>query len=283
MRILVTGKNGQLGSEIAAIAENFTMYEFFFTGSSELNISDTKEVNNFFDRSSFDAIVNCAAYTAVDKAEDEVDLAYSVNHLGVKNLVDVCIKYNMYLIHISTDYVFDGAKNVPYIELDKVNPSCIYGKSKRMGEEVILNSSVKALIIRTSWVFSNYGNNFVKTIMRLGKEKESIGVIFDQIGTPTYAGDLAVVCIKLLQQTNKWDVKSKVYHFSNEGVASWYDFAFEIIKIYNLNCKVLPIETSDYPSKVERPQFSVLNKKKIKEDFGIEICHWKQCLNLMLS
>lgn len=283
MRVLVTGKSGQLGSEIRSIAKEFDQFEFIFTGSNELDISNKSDVESFFDNNVINAVINCAAYTAVDLAEDEPEDADAVNHLGVRYIVDTCEKHHCKLIHISTDYVFDGTNNTPYKETESVSPIGIYGKTKRLGEEAILKSSLNALIIRTSWVYSSFGNNFVKTMARLGNEKDELGVIVDQIGTPTNANNLAHACLTVLTQTKSWDAGVSLYHYSNEGVCSWYDFATEIMDFSALECIVKPIETYQYPTKAERPKYSVLNKSKIRKKFDLKIPHWKTSLHSMID
>ena len=283
MKVLVTGKNGQLGSEIRSITNEFEHFDFTFANSKELDISSKSNVDDFFNKNNFDAVINCAAYTAVDLAESEQEKANDVNHLGVKHLVDVCEKYNCKLIHISTDYVFDGTNNIPYKESDAVCPVGVYGNTKQLGEQVILNSSIKAIIIRTSWVYSTFGNNFVKTMIRLGSERDELGVIVDQVGSPTNAKDLARVCLIALSNIEKWKNNPEIYHYSNEGVVSWYDFATAIMEIAKLNCHVKPIETSEYPTNALRPQYSILNKKKIVSKFNIKVPHWKISLSNTLN
>lgn len=283
MNILVTGKNGQLGSEIQAIASIYPDLKFIFTDATKLDITNADVVINFFESNSIDLVINCAAYTAVDKAEDEPDIANNVNNLGVKNLVDSCIKHNARIIHISSDYVFNGTNHLPYIETDPINPIGVYGRTKYLGEKQILDSKVKGIIIRTSWVYSTFGNNFVKTMLRLAQERDNLNVIFDQIGSPTYARDLARVCLDIARQHENWSETSEVYHFSNEGVCSWYDLSIAIFKNASINCDVNPIESSEYITKAKRPHYSLLNKKKIKLAFGIEIKHWEESLSVMLS
>ena len=225
------------------------------------------------------AVINCAAYTAVDKAEEDAEIAEKVNSKGVINIVNALQTVNGKLIHISTDYVFDGNHFLPYKETDPVSPIGVYGETKRAGELAVINSDIDSIVIRTSWLYSAYGNNFVKTMMRLGKEKKKLNVIFDQIGTPTFAGDLANTCLAILSnEQNRIDKAGKVYHFSNEGVASWYDFATAVMKINKLDCEVLPIETKDYPTLAKRPHYSVLNKAKIKQNFKITIPYWRDSL-----
>ncbi len=276
--ILITGAKGQLGSEIRELAGEYKKLNFFFTDLAELDISDKKKVFDYISGNEIDIIINCAAYTAVDKAEDEPELAEKINVTAVQNLAESAKKTNSAFIHISTDYVFDGTNHKPYVEIDKVNPIGIYGKTKLAGEKEALKLDIEAIVIRTSWLYSSFGNNFVKTMLRLGSEKESLNVVFDQIGTPTYARDLAKGILEIVNSGEKLNKSHSIYHYSNEGVASWYDFATEIMEIANLNCSVFPIETKDFPTKAERPHYSVLNNKAIKDDFGIKISHWKKTL-----
>tara|TARA_B100001093_G_scaffold336487_1_gene321344 strand:- start:12770 stop:13642 length:873 start_codon:yes stop_codon:yes gene_type:complete len=280
MNILVTGANGQLGSEIRALVANYKDFNFFFKDLPELNICNADELNTFILKQSVNAVINCAAYTAVDQAEENPEIAEQVNAKGVLNLVNALKKVNGKLIHISTDYVFDGNSFMPYHELDEVNPIGVYGNTKRSGELAVLNSGIDAIVIRTSWLYSVYGNNFVKTILKLGHEKDEIGVIFDQVGSPTNASDLAKTSLDILfdNSLKNISIKGKVYHYSNEGVISWYDFAVAIMELGKVACKVKPIETKDYPSSAKRPHFSVLNKTKIKTDFDIEIPYWRDSL-----
>lgn len=283
MRLLITGSNGQLGSEIKDLKTNFKKIDFVFKDLPEFDICDFGLVNNFIINQNIDAVINCAAYTDVDKSEDNPEIAEKVNSIGVSNLVNALDNVNGRLIHISTDYVFDGSHSEPYIELDSVSPIGIYGKTKRSGELAVINSKIDAIVIRTSWLYSSHGSNFLKTMMHLGNQKASINVIFDQIGTPTYAKDLAKTCLDILSNSAKISKKGKIYHYSNEGVASWYDFAIKIMKITDENCIIKPIQTKDYPTLAKRPQYSVLNKSKIKRDFKIDIPHWedslKNCIN----
>lgn len=281
--ILVTGANGQLGSEIRALHANYP-YNFFFTDKTELDITDKNAAEEFIERTGVDTIINCAAYTAVDKAETDKENTDRINHLAVKNLAEISKKRDIQLIHISTDYVFDGKNYKPYNEDDTPNPNGIYGKTKLEGEKAMMQINPKdSVIIRTSWVYSSYGTNFVKTMLRLGKEKESLGVIFDQVGTPTYARDLAKAVLEILP--NIKNEKVEIYNYSNEGVLSWYDFAKEIMRMAKLNCKIDPIETKEYPTPAERPHYSLLNKSKIKKEFDITIPFWKdsldECLKIM--
>jgi len=279
MRVLITGSNGQLGSEIKEIATKYSKLDFIFKDLPELDICNFEALQAFIMDNNINAIINCAAYTAVDKAEEDAEIAEKVNSKGVINIVNALQTVNGKLIHISTDYVFDGDHFLPYKETDPVSPIGVYGETKRAGELAVINSDIDSIVIRTSWLYSAYGNNFVKTMMRLGKEKKKLKVIFDQIGTPTFAGDLANTCLAILSnEQNRIDKAGKVYHFSNEGVASWYDFATAVMKINKLDCEVLPIETKDYPTLAKRPHYSVLNKAKIKQNFKITIPYWRDSL-----
>ena len=280
MNILVTGSNGQLGSEIKDIAVHYPNFRFFFMDLPELDICKSSQLETFFKDNNINTVINCAAYTAVDKAEQEAELAKKVNSEGVLNLVNALAKVNGKLIHISTDYVFDGNSFLPYQESDEVNPIGVYGNTKRSGELALLNSNIDGIVIRTSWLYSAYGNNFVKTMLKLGNERAELGVIFDQVGTPTNASDLAQACLDILssKKQSKMNSKGNLYHFSNEGVASWYDFAYAIMELGKVDCHVKPIETKDYPTAAKRPHFSVMNKAKIKTDFEIEIPYWRNSL-----
>jgi dTDP-4-dehydrorhamnose reductase len=285
MNILVTGSNGQLGSEIKDIALNFKGFSFFFKDLPALDICNKAQLDVFFTENKIDTVINCAAYTEVDKAEDEEIIAEKVNSEGVLNLVNALEKVNGKLIHISSDYVFNGNSFLPYQELDEVNPIGVYGNTKRRGELAVLNSNIDGIVIRTSWLYSSYGNNFVKTMLRLGNERDEIGVVFDQVGTPTSASDLAKTCLDILFYNSESKINSngKIYHFSNEGVSSWYDFAHAIMKLGNVDCKVNPIDAKDYPTEAKRPHFSVLNKSKIKKDFKIVIPYWRDSLAICIS
>lgn len=272
---LVVGANGQLGNELKLLLKDKALY----VDREELDITDEKAVERFFSINKFQTIINCAAYTAVDKAENDVELATKINVDGPKYLA----KTGVPIIHISTDYVFDGHNFQPYIETDEPKPNSVYGVTKLAGEKAVLETATTAIIIRTAWLYSTFGNNFVKTMQRLGSERESLNVVFDQIGSPTYAADLAQAIVEILPQMISG--KKEIYHFSNEGVCSWYDFAIEIMQKSNLDCKVNPIEGKDYPTPAKRPFYSVLNKGKIKRDFGIEINHWvdslEKCIKTM--
>ena len=277
LNILVTGSNGQVGSEIKELSSNYS-YNFFFTDRSDIDITNKDNIKDFCQTNNINVIINCAAYTAVDKAESDMENADLVNRKAVKKLAIVSSELNIKLIHISTDYVFDGRNFKPYCEEFQTNPQGVYGKTKLEGELELKNINPKnSLIIRTSWVYSYYGNNFVKTMLRLGREKESLGVIFDQIGTPTYALHLAKTILDIIPQIK--NEKVEIVNFSNEGVLSWYDFAKEIMKMAKLPCKINPIESFQYPTPAVRPHFSVLNKAKIKAMFNIEIPYWKDGLD----
>lgn len=279
--ILVTGSTGQLGSEIHKISNNYK-YVFFFENSKSLDITDHTIVKNFIVEKNINVIINCAAYTAVDNAESEIDQAYAINHLAVENLAFLANEFNIKLIHISTDYVFDGTSNKAYFENDKTNPQSIYGKSKLLGEESIVNiKSLNAIIIRTSWVYSEFGNNFVKTMIRLGRERDALNVVSDQIGSPTYAGDLAKVCLEILS-SEQWVQETQIYNYSNKGDCSWYKFALKIMELKNINCQVSAINTSQYPTPAPRPAFSLLDKSKIINDFQIVIPNWEESLSQLL-
>ena len=280
MRVLITGSNGQLGSEIRELAANYKKLDIVFKDLTGLDICNFNLLQSFIIDNNINAVINCAAYTAVDKAEQNAEIAEDVNSKGVLNLVNALKSVNGKLIHISTDYVFNGDHFMPYNESDSVSPIGVYGTTKRKGELAVINSMLDAIVIRTSWLYSSYGNNFVKTMLRLAKQKEELSVIFDQVGTPTYARDLAKTCLEILCVGSSVNIckNGKLYHYSNEGVASWYDFAISIMKIGGENCKVNPIQTKNYPTLAKRPQYSVLNKSKIKTDFKIEIPYWRDSL-----
>lgn len=280
--ILVTGSNGQLGNELKVIANQFSKLQFTFTDVEELDITDYEATKAFLSSNTFDFCINCAAYTAVDKAESDIDAVFKLNVDAVKNVSRLSNEFGIKLIHISTDFVFDGKKSTPYLEDDFISPLNIYGKSKWEGEDACLSSNPKSLIIRTSWLYSSFGNNFVKTMQRLGKEKGQINVIYDQVGTPTYAGDLADVILNIINDFNN-NENFGIFHYSNEGVCSWYDFAVAIMELSQLNCKVIPIEATEYPTPAKRAAYAVLNKKKIKESFHITIPHWRESLKKCIS
>ena len=277
MKILITGSNGQLGTEFKH-SKPSKHIELIFADATEFDITNLETIQSYFNRQDIDIIVNCAAYTAVDKAEADKEKAFTINKNGVKNLITACEKYNIKLIHFSTDYVFNGMHYKPYNENDDVNPIGVYGKSKRAGEELILKSSISSLIIRTSWLYSRFGHNFMKSMIKLGKEREELNIVYDQIGTPTHARDLVKAVLTCINQHSSWHSQQKVYHFSNEGVVSWYDFALAIFEKEKINCKVYPILSKDFPTKAERPHYSVLDKTKFKADFDIDIPHWLESL-----
>ena len=275
MNILVTGCNGQLGNEIQLLEKENPQHCFFNTDVEELDITDQLAVEQFVAQNKIEGIINCAAYTAVDKAESNKELCTSLNTVAPAYLAAAIDKRNGWMIHISTDYVFDGTKHTPYVEDDTPSPNSVYGNTKLAGELGVRKFCKKAMIIRTAWLYSTFGNNFVKTMIRLGKEKEQLGVIFDQIGTPTYARDLAVV---IMTAINK-GIKPDVYHFSNEGVISWYDFTKAIHRIAGIDtCHVKPLHTTEYPTPASRPAYSVLDKTKLKNAYGIEIPYWEESL-----
>lgn len=281
--ILVTGTKGQLGSEIMFLSKNYP-HQFFFTDINELDISDEQAVNNYLDANKINLIINCAAFTAVDKAEVEKEKANIINHLSVELLAKLAKKQKAKFIHISTDYVFDGKTYRPYSPFDECRPLSVYGLTKRKGEEKIFKEEIdNSLIIRTSWVYSSYGNNFVKTILRLVSERESINIVSDQIGSPTYARHLATFILECLPKIN-WD-GTKIFHYTNEGVCSWFDFAKAICQIKQIDCKINSIPTSNYPTPAPRPLYSVLSKEETKSHFQIEIPYWfnalEDCLNLI--
>ena len=280
MKVLITGSNGQLGSEIKELASDYKNLECVFKDLPELDICDAEVLNTFIIDQHINAVINCAGYTAVDKAEEEALIAQKVNSEGVLNLANALKKVDGKLIHISTDYVFDGNHSQPYKESDPVSPIGVYGQTKRAGELAVLNGSIDAIVIRTSWLYSKYGNNFVKTMLRLGNEKKSIQVVSDQKGTPTFAKDLAKTCLDILSDASSTNLSKKgsLYHYSNEGVTSWYNFATAIMEIGNIDCRVIPIETKDYPTQARRPMYSVLDKSKIKSDFKVTIPHWRDSL-----
>ncbi len=283
--ILVTGSYGQLGSEIKELSSDYKELKFLFTDVDTLDITNFKRLENFFDENQVDFVINCAGYTNVDKAETDKDAAYLINAAAVKYLAELTNKKSAKLIHISTDYVFDGTGNEPYKEDDATNPTSVYGETKLQGELEILAKAKDAIIIRTSWLYSSYGNNFVKTMLRLGKERNELNVVSDQTGNPTYAKDLAKVILDIINNSsdNSENFIPGIYHYSNEGICSWYDFAAEIFKIANISCKINPIKTRDFPTPAKRPFYSVLNKSKIKSTFGITIPHWKDSLNKFCS
>ncbi|MDX1630182.1 MAG: dTDP-4-dehydrorhamnose reductase [Fulvivirga sp.] len=277
MKILVTGAQGQLGSEINLISGNHN-HDFIFIDRDELDLTSKDNIIPFLNELQPDLIINCAAYTAVDKAEDEPKLAAMINEIAPEKIATFCAENNKRLIHISTDYVFDGNFNTPIKPEDTPCPQSVYGETKLNGEKAVLGILDDAYIIRTSWVFSSFASNFVKTMIRLGKEKPELNVVNDQIGSPTYARDLAQAILKIIDEINRGNDQPGIYHYSNEGVSSWYDFAKEIMSMTKLDCKVKPIPTASFPTKAKRPAYSVLDKSDIKDNFEIEIPHWNNSL-----
>lgn len=275
--ILITGSNGQLGSELKKFSLSDTNFRWYFTDLDTLDITNLASLNNFISQHQIKCCVNCAAYTAVDKAEDEPELAHQVNAVAVNNLADACLSNNALLIHISTDYVFDGEHFKPYVETDMLNPVSAYGKSKAKGEEILQNHQCRSVIIRTSWLYSAVGNNFVKTMIRLGKERDELRVVADQAGTPTWAADLAGAIMHILLNQQKLTGKA-VFHYSNEGLISWYDFARTIMELGQLNCTIIPISSAEYPVRTKRPFYSVLDKTKFRIWSGQPIPYWKDSL-----
>lgn len=278
--ILVTGANGQLGNEMRVLSTEYKEYNYFFTDVAELDICDEEAVMAFVKENKIHVIVNCAAYTAVDKAEDNIDLCTKLNSDAVGYLAKAAEANQAEFIQISTDYVFDGTNHVPYRESEPTCPNSVYGVTKLAGEKNALEYCKKTMVIRTAWLYSTFGNNFVKTMLRLGKERESLGVVFDQIGTPTYANDLARAIFAAINQ----GIVPGVYHFSNEGVCSWYDFTLAIHRLAGITtCKVSPLHTDEFPAKAPRPHYSVLDKTKIKKAYGIEISHWEESLKACIK
>ena len=277
MKILVTGCNGQLGNEFQKIAKFDIEHNWLFTDIDTLNICDENALNIYFKENNVDICINCAAYTAVDKAEDEADKAREINALAVKKIAQVCKSTDSLLIHISTDYVFDGTSIRPYLETDSVSPNSVYGKTKAEGEQNIIASGCSYIIVRTSWLYSSFGNNFVKTMLKLGSDRASVNVVDDQNGNPTWAYDLANAIILLIQRFDSKNVK-EIFNYSNEGTIPWNNFAEAIFYIGGKNCEVKPISTKEYGSKANRPAFSALDKTKIREYTGIKIPFWRESL-----
>lgn len=283
MNILVTGCNGQLGNEIQLLEKEYPQHTYFNTDVAELDITNQLAVNDFINRHAIDGVINCAAYTAVDKAEGDKELCTTLNTVAPSYLAAAIDKRGGWIIHVSTDYVFDGTHHTPYVETDTPSPDSVYGSTKLAGELGVSKFCKKHMIIRTAWLYSAFGNNFVKTMIRFGKEKTELGVIFDQIGTPTYARDLAVTIMTAVDK----GIETGVYHYSNEGVISWYDFTKAIHRIAGIkDCKVRPLHTSEYPTAANRPAYSVLDKTKIKQTYGIEIPYWedslKECIERLI-
>lgn len=278
MVVLVTGANGQLGQAIQSIVDNYPSIDFVFCSSSDLDITNSANCEAIFKKHQPHFCINTAAYTAVDKAESEPEKAHLINVIGPKNIAEVCKQYNAILLHISTDFVFDGTAKKPYTEEDVPNPIGVYGQTKVEGEIAIQNTWNKHFIIRTSWVYSPFGNNFMKTMIRLGNEKDELSVVADQIGTPTNAVDLAEILIHIVKSQKSKAESFGIYHFSNEGQCSWYDFANEIFTLNNIQINLKSIPTEAYPTLAKRPKYSVLDKTKITTTFGIPINNWKESL-----
>lgn len=281
MNILVTGSAGQLGHSLRDIAAD-SANRYIFTDVAELDITDKSAIIRMMESENIKLVINCAAYTNVDKAEDDFDTANLINNTAVRNLAESCKQFGATLIHVSTDYVFDGSSNIPYTEDMPLAPLGVYGVTKLHGEQAVLESGCDYIIIRTSWLYSEYGKNFVKTMMMLTEERETLNVVFDQAGTPTYAGDLARVIYNIVEN-NKYKGNNGIYHFSNEGVCSWYDFAHEISELARTECDIRPCHSNEFPSKVNRPHYSVLDKTKIKTTFGLTIPYWKDSLRVCIS
>jgi dTDP-4-dehydrorhamnose reductase len=275
MVVLVTGGKGQLGQALQAISGNYSGIQFYFAGSDEGNITKKDQLEKLFEKVRPDFCINAAAYTAVDKAESETDAAHAINVAGAKNIAETCSDFNTTLLHISTDFVFDGKKSTPYTETDETHPQGVYGATKREGELEIMKAMDKFFIVRTSWLYSDFGANFMKTMLRLGKERTSLGVVDDQTGTPTHAVDLAEALLTMIESGSK---SYGIYHYSNEGQTTWYGFAKEIFNVNQIEIDLKPIATRDYPTPAKRPSYSVLDKTKIRETFGLTIRDWAESL-----
>lgn len=281
--ILVTGSGGQLGMELWKLSGQYPDYNFLFTTKENLPVDNFDTVKYFFEQQQVHHCINCAAYTAVDKAESEKEKAFFINGDAAGNLAAVCKAHQAQFIHISTDYVFDGTASIPYKEEDRISPVNMYGQSKLRGEELVLNNNPAAIIIRTSWVYSFFGNNFVKTMLRLLTEKESVNVVNDQFGSPTYAADLAAAIMTIIDKGSEEETPSGIFNYCNEGVITWYQFAKAIKKYTHSKCVINPVTTAEYPTAAKRPQYSVLDTSKIKRTFGITIPAWKDSLHECLS
>jgi dTDP-4-dehydrorhamnose reductase len=280
-KVLVTGSNGQLGTELRKLEQNFPKFDMLFTDVEEMDITKPEAINAIFSKFKPNLVINCAAYTAVDKAEEEKDLANNINGTAPHYISQACKNIGAKFIHFSTDYVFDGSSYIPYAEGNEVSPSSAYGESKLMGEKAVLDSGI-GMVIRTSWLYSTHGNNFLKTILNKSKSSSELNVVFDQIGSPTWANDLAQTVLTIASM-GKSKFVPELFHYSNEGVCSWYDFAVEICAISSPDCKINAILSQQYPTKAKRPHYSVLNKSKIKAAFGIEIPHWRSSLKDCLA
>ncbi len=284
MKILVTGSNGQLGSELQTLASSFEA-EFHFTDVTTLDILDKEKINSLFEEHHFDFCINCAAYTAVDKAEEDVDMARKINRNGPRNLAEICQKNKSTFIHVSSDYVYHNQVNRPMVETDPTTPKGIYALTKLEGDQAALAACDRTIIFRTSWVYSSFGNNFVKSMIKYGSQRDAMTIVFDQIGAPTYARDLAAAILQVIQQCHGENPHYGIFNYSNEGIASWYDFASAIFEMNSIPCKAAPILSKDYPTPAQRPTYSVMDKSKIKESYHLDIPHWRdslsKCLNLI--
>lgn len=281
--VLVTGANGQLGRSIRARVEAFPGFDFLFTDVDTLDICDSEAVRSFVTEHDVRYIMNCAAFTAVDRAEENVELCERINSDAVRILGEVAAEIGAKVIHVSTDYVFDGTSCRPYREDDATCPVSVYGRTKLAGEIGLMKACPDSVILRTAWLYSEYGNNFMKTVLRLAADRDELRFIFDQVGSPTYAGDLAMAMLTILNSDVDGKFVPGIYHFSNEGVCSWYDFTVKILDIAGLKKRVVPIETKDYPTPAKRPHYSVLNKAKVKSVYGIEIPHWESSLAFCMN
>ena len=286
-RILITGANGQLGREFRELQGGFPAFRFTFTGREVLDVTQEKAIREYFAANKFDYCINCAAYTAVDKAESEPEAARLGNVDAPRWLAGACARQGIPLVHYSTDYVYHNQQNTPFKEEDTTTPQSVYARTKLAGEEAAQSANPQTVILRTSWVYSSFGHNFVKTMLRLGRERDRLNVVFDQVGTPTYARGLAHATLEMIRKVEEGEVPRDklqgIYHYSDEGVCSWYDFALAIFELAGIDCKVAPIETKDFPTAAARPPYSVLNKGKIKEVFGLEIRHWREALRGMIA
>ena len=286
MRLLITGANGQLGNSIRKLSEDFEDFDFIYTDQADLDITDKQAIIDLLKSEKIDGLINCAAYTAVDKAEEDEELAFLINETGPANLAAACDACKCYLIHISTDYVFSGQAFKPYQISDPIDPASVYGKSKAAGEAAIQSSNANAWIIRTSWLYSEFGNNFVKTMLSLGKSRPELKIVADQIGSPTYAVDLAYSILRLFEKVHSGHIESvgtKTYHYSNSGAASWFDFTKAIMEVSGLNCSIKPIPSEDYPLPAPRPYYSILNTSDIRRDLQLEIPYWRESLKYCIE
>ena len=281
--ILITGGNGQLGNSLRRLQPDYPQYQFLFTDVEELNICDKAAVEAFVSAHAADYIVNCAAFTAVDKAEDETELCRRINRDAVEYLGIAAQAAGAKVIHVSTDYVFDGNHYMPYNESDPVCPVSVYGETKLEGEKALLAVCPESVVVRTAWLYSEFGANFLKTMLRLGAERDQLNVVFDQVGSPTYAVDLAKALLTIIDAAEAGTFEPGIYHFSNEGVCSWYDFAWQIMQLAGLPAVVSPIESKDFPAKAKRPHYSVLNKAKIKNIYGVTVPHWETGLRACMD